>query len=159
MKSPLSIFPSAARTSFHLPSPPRPRNNFSVVAFYRNKFVPHFLTGMSQIHHLAFASKLFHLHYLIPKRILGWAGIGARPNLERSLLLRAGTRGRLAGRLARKPEGGTRHRLDPNSERPFPFCSLEASLASPCFYCHRFLNTPKVIASCAPLSGPPRALP
>lgn len=36
-----------------------------------------------------------------------------------------------------------RHRLDPENERPFPFCALGPSLASPRFYCHRFLNTPQ----------------
>lgn len=86
---------TGALTSFYIPSPPRPRNNFSV----RNKFIPHFLTAMSQIQHLAFASRRFPFYPSILRRVLGWAGIGARPDLERSSQL--ATRGRDWGRGVR----------------------------------------------------------
>lgn len=119
----------------------------SRVTFYRSKFVPHFLTGTSQIQHLDSASRRFSFHRLIPGRISGWAGIGARPNLERrTLSLRAGTG---EGSEAPRVQSLRRslRRLYPESERPPIFCTIAPhsphSSSGPAFSCHPFLDTPQ----------------
>lgn len=86
---------------------------------------------MSQIQHLDSASRRFSFNRLIPRRISGWADIGARPNLERSnLSLKAET-----GEGSEVPRaqnlGRSLHRLYPESERPLIFCTLAPYSAHP----------------------------
>lgn len=114
--------PPGALTSFHSPSSPRHRNNFSVVTFHRNKFALHFLTAMAQIQHLDFASRPFPFYPPSLRRVLGRAGIGATPNLERSrLLLRAGSGRGVRGAERAKTKEALCTRWTPKVRDPFHF--------------------------------------